>query len=579
MTTVRRAAADVRNAGKAREAGGNLGTTLCVCVSPFTFNGSLCLINRFMALIGKPPVIAPPAGAGEESATRRLTEGRWVLAATILGSSIASIDGTAVNVALPALQAKLGASITNAQWVIEAYTLFLAALILVGGALGDRFGRRRVYALGVGLFAVSSVLCGLSHSIYQLIAFRALQGVGGALLIPGSLAIITVFFGPEERGRAIGTWSAFSAITTALGPVLGGWLVENVSWRWIFFINVPIAAAVLTILFLRIPESRSGVSDGRVDWAGGLLATLGLGGILFGLIESSNLGFSNRLVIASLVFGALALLAFVMVEGREDSPMMPPSLFRSATFTGANVATLFMYGALGGVFFFLPFALIQVYGYTATQAGATLLPIILIIFVLSRWAGVLTDKYGARLPFVAGTVIGAAGYLSLALFNGPGSFLSTFFPGITLIGVGLALSIAPLTTAVMNAVHVEYSGTASGINNAMARLAGLVTIAVLGIVIIHAFGAYLDRGMDKAGIPAEVRAQMDGQRIKLAGAEIPAALGEKLKAGLEGIVNGSFIGGFEIVLYIAALMSLIAAAVGFATISGGETPVRVTRRE
>lgn len=518
-----------------------------------------------MALIGKPPVIAPAAEAAEASAAERKNAGRWVLAATILGSSIASIDGTAVNVALPALQEKLGATITDAQWVIEAYTLFLAALILVGGALGDRYGRRRVYALGVALFAVSSVLCGLSQSIYQLIAFRALQGVGGAMLIPGSLAIITVFFSPGERGRAIGTWSAFSAITTALGPVLGGWLIENVSWRWIFFINVPIAAAVLTMLFLRVPES-SRAETGRVDWAGGVLATLGLGGILFGLIESSNYGFGSTLVLASLAIGALALIAFVVVEGREESPMMPPTLFRSVTFTGANVATFFMYGALGGVFFFLPFALIQVYGYTATEAGASLLPIILIIFVLSRWAGGLTDKYGARLPFAAGTVIGAAGYLSLALFNGEGSYFSTIFPGITLIGLGLALSIAPLTTAVMNSVDVEYSGTASGINNALARTAGLLTIAVLGIVILHAFNGYLDSGMDAASVPHAVRDMLEGERIKMAGAVIPPSLGADLAVTLEGIVRGSFIGGFDIVLYIAALMSLLAAATGLATI-------------
>ena len=291
-----------------------------------------------MALIGKPPAITPETDAGVETASARKTSGRWVLAATILGSSIASIDGTAVNVALPALQEKLGATITNAQWVIEAYTLFLAALILVGGALGDRYGRRRVYAFGVTLFALSSVLCGLSHSIYQLIAFRALQGVGGAMLIPGSLAIITVFFSPGERGRAIGTWSAFSAITTALGPVLGGWLIENVSWRWIFFINVPIAAAVLTILFLRVPESKGGASNGRVDWAGGVLATVGLGGILFGLIESSNLGFGSPVVLGTLALGALGLLAFVVVESREGSPMMPPSLFRSDASALSSVA-------------------------------------------------------------------------------------------------------------------------------------------------------------------------------------------------------------------------------------------------
>ncbi|KAB2827159.1 MAG: MFS transporter, partial [Candidatus Dadabacteria bacterium] len=381
--------------------------------------------------------------------------------------------------------------------------------------------------------------------MYQLIAFRALQGVGGAMLIPGSLAIITVFFSPGERGRAIGTWSAFSAITTALGPVLGGWLIENVSWRWIFFINVPIAAAVLAILFLRVPESKGGASGGRVDWAGGVLATLGLGGILFGLIESSNLGFSNPIVLATLALGALGLLAFVVVEGREESPMMPPSLFRSVTFTGANVATLFMYGALGGVFFFLPFALIQVYGYTATEAGASLLPIILIIFVLSRWAGGLTDKYGARLPFAAGTVLGAAGYLSLALFNGEGSYFSTIFPGITLLGLGLALSIAPLTTAVMNSVNVEYSGTASGINNAVARMAGLLTIAVLGIIILHAFNGYLDAGMDAASVPQAVRDMLAGERIKMAGAEIPATLGSEMAAKLGGIVRRSFIGGFD----------------------------------
>jgi EmrB/QacA subfamily drug resistance transporter len=532
-----------------------------------------------MAIIGKPPVIASQSAAAGETAAERKTAGRWVLAATILGSSIASIDGTAVNVALPALQEKLGATITDAQWVIEAYTLFLAALILVGGALGDRYGRRRVYAIGIALFAISSMLCGLSQSVYQLIAFRAIQGVGGALLIPGSLSIITVFFSPGERGTAIGTWSAFSAITTALGPVLGGWLIENVSWRWIFFINVPIAAAVLTILFLRVPESRGSMSNGKVDAAGGLLATLGLGGILFGLIESSNMGFGSPVVISSIILGVLALIAFVVVEMRAESPMMPTGLFRSVTFMGSNIVTLFMYGALGGVFFFLPFALIQVYGYTATEAGASLLPIILIIFVLSRWAGVLTDKYGARIPLAAGTIIGAGGYALLAILQGDGSFFSTFLPGIALIGLGLALSIAPLTTAVMNAVHVEYSGTASGINNAMARMAGLMTIAVLGIVMLHAFNRYLDRGMDAANVPPEARELLKGERIKLAGAEIPASLRKEVRTELKGLVRSSFIGGFDIVLYIAAGLSLLSAAVGLGTIGGKEDFDKTRQRE
>src|SRR5439155_11669004 len=295
---------------------------------------------------------------------------RWTLAATILGSSMVFIDGTVVNVALPALQTNLNATVTDVQWVIEAYTLFLAALLLLGGSLGDHFGRKRIYPIGVAVFALASIWCGLAPSIQQLIIARAAQGVGGALLVPGSLAIISATFSEKDRGEAIGTWSGATAITTALGPLLGGWLIEHVSWRAVFFLNVPLALAVVVLIVLFVPESRDEEESGRLDFAGAALATLALGGVVFGLIESSRLGFRNLIVIASSVGSALLLVVFIFVEARARNPMMPPALFRSPNFAGANLLTLFLYSALAGTLFFLPLDLIQVQEYSPTAAGA-----------------------------------------------------------------------------------------------------------------------------------------------------------------------------------------------------------------
>src|SRR5438552_13348044 len=313
--------------------------------------------------------------------------GPWVLAATILGSSMVFIDGTVVNVALPALQTNLNATVTDVQWVVEAYALFLAALLLLGGSLGDHFGRKRIYTIGVVLFALASVWCGLSPSIHQLIAARAVQGVGGALLVPGSLAIISATFGEDERGQAIGTWSGSTAITTALGPVMGGWLIEHVSWRAVFFLNVPLALIVLALVFLFMPESRDEEETGKLDLTGAALATISLGAIVYGLIESSRLGFHIPVVIVALSSSLIFLFAFVIVEARRRHPMMPLGLFRARNFTGANLLTLFLYAALAGTLFFLPLNLIQVQGYSATAAGAASLPFILIMFLLSGWSG------------------------------------------------------------------------------------------------------------------------------------------------------------------------------------------------
>src|SRR5438094_1885824 len=313
--------------------------------------------------------------------------GRWVLVATTLASSMAFIDGTVVNVALPALQANLNATIVDVQWVIEAYSLLLAALLLVGGSLGDHYGRRRVFLIGVALFAVASARCGLAPNIDQLIVARAAQGLGAALLVPGSLAIISSSFPENERGRAIGTWSGFSAITTAIGPVIGGWLIEHVSWRAVFFINIPIALLIILISLRSVPESSDTESKG-LDWWGAILGAFGLGALVYGLIESSRLGFGDRSVIAALVAAAALFSLFVIIQARVPNPMLPLALFRSRTFTGANLLTFLLYGALGGTLFFLPLNLIQVQGYSATAAGAALLPFILIISSLSRLSGV-----------------------------------------------------------------------------------------------------------------------------------------------------------------------------------------------
>src|SRR6266478_3794201 len=313
-------------------------------------------------------ILKPPCDEGVISAKKTTApcskeRGRWVLAATILGSSMVFIDGTVTNVALPALQANLHATSVDVQWVVEAYALFLAALLLLGGSLGDHFGRRRIYAIGVVLFALASGWCGLAPNISQLIAARAVQGIGGAMLVPGGLAIISASFPESERGRAIGTWSGSTAITTALGPVIGGWLIEHVSWRAVFFLNLPLAVVVLALVVLFVPESRDEEEAGRLDLIGAALATLSLGGVVFGLIESSRLGFHSPVVITTLIGGGILAVAFVVVEARLRNPMMPLTLFRSRNFAGANLLTLFLYAALAGTLFFLPLDLIQVQKY------------------------------------------------------------------------------------------------------------------------------------------------------------------------------------------------------------------------
>src|SRR5918995_913006 len=492
----------------------------------------------------------------------------WVVAAASLGSGMAFLDSTVLNVALPAVQADLGASARDAQWIYGAFALVLSALLLVGGTLGDRYGRRRAFVLGAAIFAAASVWCALAPGPGHLVAARAVQGAGGALLVPASLAIVGASFEGKLRAKAIGTWAALSGTAMAVGPVLGGWLVEEVSWRAAFLIVPALASAAVPIALWHVPESRDPEAR-RPDLVGAILATGGLAGLVYGLIEFSSSGLGDPRVLAALIVGVLALAAFVLVESRIKDPMLPLSLFRSRGFGGANLVTLLFYMALTGSLYLLPFLMMQVHGYSAFVAGSVFLPFVAMAFLIGRLSGRICARFGARLPLVVASLAVAAGLLLFALPDAQhGSYWTLFFPGMVVQGFGMALVITPLTTVVLGSVESERSGLASGVNNAVTRMAGLLAVAVLGMIVYATFSANLDASLQGLDLPRGVRGELEAAKEDLGAAEGPESVDAETAAQIERAIDGSFVAGFRAVMLVSAGLALASALTAALLVDG-----------
>ncbi len=492
---------------------------------------------------------------------------RFILAATILGSAMVFIDGTAVNVILPLLQTDLHANAVQLQWTVVGYTLFLSSLMLAGGSLGDHYGRRAMFVAGTVVFALASVACGLAPNAAALVAARCVQGVGSALLTPGSLAIIGATFGERERGQAIGTWSSATAVTAAIGPGLGGWLAQHASWRWIFFINVPIAVAVVAIALLHVPETKDAEVRHRVDWAGTCACTAGLGALVYGLTFSSTWW----------SIAGLALLGlFVWLEATRPAPLVPLRLFASKTFSGVNILTLLLYGALGAAMFFLPFELIQIDGYSPTAAGFSFLPFIACVFVLSPLSGALMPKTGARLPLVVGPLLAGVGFLLFARAAGHVGFWAWYFPATLAIGCGMGIAVAPLTTTVMTSVDAQRMGTASGVNNAVSRVAGMLAIAGLGTLLFSLFSNELSSAMTAQHVPRNVYDSVMSGRYALAATTAPASADAAMREQARAAVVAAYLTAFRAIMVACAGLAVLGAAVAAFTIPGRRRAVAST---
>ena len=484
---------------------------------------------------------------------------RFVLAATIMGSGMAFIDSAVVGVALPVIGTELGASLPLMQWVVNGYVLVSAALTLIGGAAGDRFGRRRLFIVGIVVFTAASIACGLAPGAIPLILARIVQGGGGALMVPNSLAIIGAAFAEREKGKAIGTWAGATSIASALGPVLGGWLTDVISWRAIFFINLPFAALAAWIAWARLPESRDPLAAPHLDWTGAALAACGLAALAFALIEAGALGWHDRPILIAAAAGVLVLTLFLWVEAHRPAPLVPLGLFRSSRFSGINLLTLLLYGALGGGFFLLPFELIRAQSYTAAEAGAAFLPFPLVMFALSRWSGGLLDRFGARPPLIIGPLITAAGLALLALSGVDGSYWLKVLPPMLVTGVGIAISVAPLTAAVMNAVPGGQAGIASGINNAVADIASLLAVAAFGAVGLSLFGHLLDSQVSTLATTPELREAVAAVKQSLGGSSLSAGLPADARAQLQAEIATSLTASFRFLMLGAAGLAGLSA--------------------
>ena len=496
--------------------------------------------------------------------TERPVNKRLVLVACILGSGIAFLDGTVVNVALPAIQHDLGADLAAQQWIVEGYMLSLSSLLLVGGSLDDLFERRTVFAVGIGGFGVMSLACAVAPTVEFLIAGRILQGAFGALLVPSTLAIIIATFPESERGGAIGSWTAWSGVTTVVGPLLGGVLIDSGSWRWVFLINVPLVLVVLVLTAKAIPRTGSPQPDARIDFLGAVLCALGLGGVIFALIEQPSLGWGDPAVAIAATGGVLALCAFVVHERRTRSPMLPLYLFRSRNFAVGNIATLTMYAGLGGALFFVALYLQQVAGYSATAAGAAFLPLTFMTFTLARRFGMLADRYGPRWFMGFGPIVAAVGLALLMRLDAKADYVSQLLPALLVFGLGLSMTVAPLTAAVLAAVDEKHSGVASGVNNAVARVAGLLAIAVLGAFVSSQFSSVVDHRLAgrplTAGAQAAVKEAKDRSITTQPAARVPAPERAEVRSTLDDASASAFHLGLGIgagLVLVGGIVSLV----------------------
>lgn len=491
--------------------------------------------------------------------------GKWTIISTILASSMAFIDATALNVILPSLQRDLGANATDLFWVLNGYLLMLSALIIVGGSLGDKLGRVKVFKIGILIFTVGSVLCGISPSIEFLVMFRMIQGAGGALMIPGSLAIISAIFSEKEKGKAIGTWSAATTIVGICGPVVGGALADIGLWRFIFYINVPLGIFSYLVLHIQVPESReSGTST--IDWWGALLLVISLGCLTFGFLEMPEWGYQHPLVITSLVVGTIALLLFLKVEQRAKAPMMPLSLFQNRTFAGLNLLSFFLYAGLGATMLFLSLNMIQAQGYSQLEAGLTFLPFSVIMVSLARKMGSLTDRFGARPFLIAGPAITGLGmfWMSfISLTEGPESYWSTFFPPLIVFAIGMAITVVPLTSAVMTCLDVDQSGIASGINNSVTRIANTFINAVLGAIAVLIFTHYITEGLNEININEATQSAVLIEASKFGEARAPEKLDATLQYQINMIFRSGFINTYQVVTFLSALLAFLSSGIAF----------------
>ena len=476
------------------------------------------------------------------------------------------LDGTVVTVALPQIQKDFRASVSSLQWLIDIYILFLSVPILVAGSLSDRYGRKKLFNIGVVGFTLASLGCGAAIDLNQLIVARVFQGISGAIMLPGSLAILNASFPPEIRGRNVGTWSAFTPLTTAIGPLLGGWLVDNVSWRAAFYINLPLGLLTLFLSLRFIPESKSEIPESQ-DWLGAGLITVGLGSLIFGLIEGPRLGWAAPSVWVSIVTSLTFLIAFGVVESKIEHPMIPFTLFKNRLFSGITLITFILYFAMSGVFFFLPLNLQQIQEFSATRAGAAFMPIIIMLFLMSRWSGHFADKHGPRLPMIIGPTIIGIGFFIYMIPGESATYWLTFLPATIIFGVGLGITIAPLTTVALGAVPMHLSGLASGVSNAASRVASMLAVATLGALMVLQFSASLEFHTQPLPLSAEDRSLLQEEKLKLGGAEPPPGLVSELQTEVETAIDEAFVDAFRLMMALCAILALVSAAISFATIT------------